>query len=64
MTGVDTSLNAAPETIADVLDDWRIHLRARNRRPETIKSYLSVARDFCGYLAAKGMPTQPAACSA
>ena len=48
MTNVDVSLTT--ETIADLLDDWRIHLRARNRRPETIKSYLAVARAFCAYL--------------
>ena len=50
----------SPEPLVDLLDDWRIHLRARNRRPETIKSYLAVARAFCGYLTEKGMPVRPA----
>jgi site-specific recombinase XerD len=58
VTGVDTSLN---DTISSLLDDWRIHLRARNRRPGTIKSYLSVARDFARYLERIGHAGTPAA---
>ena len=42
------------DDIADLLDDWRIHLRARNRRPRTIESYLLVGRDFITYLDATG----------
>jgi site-specific recombinase XerD len=57
VTEVNTPLN---EGIADLLDDWRVHLRARNRRPLTIQSYLETARSFAAYLAARGMPTQPA----
>jgi site-specific recombinase XerD len=60
VTGVNTSLNVSPEPLVDLLDDWRIHLRARSRRPETIKSYLAVARGFCAYLTEKGMPAHPA----
>jgi site-specific recombinase XerD len=58
MTDVNTSLN---DTIADLLDDWRVHLRARNRRPETIKSYLVVARAFADHLSKIGHPATPAA---
>ncbi len=58
MTDVNTSLN---DTIADLLDDWRVHLRARNRRPETIKSYLVVAGAFAAYLRSIGHPATPAA---
>jgi site-specific recombinase XerD len=54
---VNTALN---DTLADLLDDWRVHLRARNRRPLTIQSYLETGRNFAAYLAARGMPTQPA----
>jgi site-specific recombinase XerD len=61
VSGVNTSLNTAPETIADLLDDWRVHLRARNRRPGTIKSYLSVAREFARYLERIGHAGTPAA---
>jgi site-specific recombinase XerD len=56
MSAVNTSLNATSETLSDLLDDWRVHLRTRNRRPETIKSYLAVARAFCAYLADFGHP--------
>jgi site-specific recombinase XerD len=48
------------DLLADLLDDWRIHLRARNRRPATIASYLTVGRTFCDYLAAHGMPATAA----
>ncbi|HEY8113661.1 MAG TPA: site-specific integrase, partial [Actinomycetes bacterium] len=57
MTEVNTALN---DTIGDLLDDWRVHLRARNRRPLTIQSYLETGRNFADYLAERGMPTQPA----
>jgi site-specific recombinase XerD len=61
MTGVNTSLNVPPETLADFLDDWKVHLRARNRRPETIKSYLVVASAFARYLEQIGHVGTPAA---
>jgi len=57
VTGVNTAVN---ETIGDLLDDWRVHLRARNRRPLTIQSYLETGRAFAAFLAEHGMPTQPA----
>jgi site-specific recombinase XerD len=57
VTEVNTALN---DTLADLLDDWRVHLRARNRRPLTIQSYLETGRNFAAYLAERGMPIQPA----
>jgi integrase len=48
----NTALN---DTIADLLDDWRMHLRARNRRPLTIQSYLETGRHFAACLAERGM---------
>jgi site-specific recombinase XerD len=57
VTEVNTALN---DTLADLLDDWRVHLRARNRRPLTIQSYLETGRNFAAYLVERGMPTQPA----
>jgi site-specific recombinase XerD len=45
------------EPLADFLDDWRVHLRARNRSRATIDSYLTVGRALCAYLAAAGLPT-------
>ena len=44
------------EPLADFLDDWRIHLRARNRARATIASYLTVGQSFCDYLGAGGLP--------
>jgi site-specific recombinase XerD len=58
MTASNPTLIAITDVLdEDLLDDWRIHLTARNRRPGTIASYLVVARSFIGYLHAKGMPT-------
>lgn len=46
----------APERLVDLLEDWQVHLRARNVRPATIASYLTVAGAFCAHLAAAGLP--------
>jgi site-specific recombinase XerD len=62
MSGVNTPLNTAPETtIGDLIGDWRVSLRARSRRPGTIKSYESVARAFADYLDRIGHAGTPAA---
>jgi site-specific recombinase XerD len=45
------------DDLVDLLPDWQVHLRAKNRRPQTIASYLVVGRTFCDYLTARGMPT-------
>jgi hypothetical protein len=45
----------SPEPLADFLDDWRVHLRAKDRALRTIESYLAVGRTFCDYLAANGL---------
>jgi site-specific recombinase XerD len=49
------------EPLADFLDDWRVHLRARNRSRATIESYQLVAKAFCGHLEAAGLPVTVAA---
>jgi site-specific recombinase XerD len=46
----------AVDDLAGLLADWSRHLRAVNRAPATITSYLTVARTFTGYLAGRGMP--------
>lgn len=53
---MSTRQAAAPDTLTALLDDWRVHLRAKNRQPATIQSYLVVGRAFVDYLTAKGMP--------
>jgi site-specific recombinase XerD len=45
----------SPEPLSDFLDDWRVHLRAKNRAAGTIESYLAVGRAFCDFLAANGL---------
>ncbi len=44
------------EPLAGFLDDWGVHLRARNRSRGTIESYLTVGRAFCDWLAETGRP--------
>ena len=48
---------ADPERLADLLDDWEIHLRARNVSRSTIASYVSVATRFVRFLDSKALPT-------
>jgi site-specific recombinase XerD len=43
---------ASGEPLVGFLEDWRTHLRAKNRSRATIDSYLTVGRAFCDYLAA------------
>lgn len=45
------------EPLSDFLGDWSTHLRARNRQPSTIDSYLTVGNAFCAYLPTAGLPT-------
>jgi site-specific recombinase XerD len=52
-----TASAAALDDLATLLPDWRIHLRAKNRQPRTITSYLTVGQAFASYLQEKGMPT-------
>lgn len=44
-----------PEPLRGFLDDWRVHLRAKNRSPGTIDSYLTVGRALCDWLDATGL---------
>ncbi len=37
----------AGEPLRAFLEDWRIHLRAKNRSRDTIDSYLTVGQAFC-----------------
>lgn len=51
-----------PETddlydIRTLLPDWERHLKARNRSPQTISSYLRCGLNLAEWLAAQGMPT-------
>lgn len=52
-----TTSTAAIDDIRTLLPDWKRHLRAKNRTPGTIDSYLRCATNLVDYLAAQGMPT-------
>jgi len=45
------------DDIRILLPDWARHLKAKNRSPETIKSYLRCGQNLADWLAAQGMPT-------
>jgi len=53
----ESQVPRAPDDLADLLDDWRIHLRSKGRSLATINSYLTVGRTFVKYLTAHGLPT-------
>jgi len=49
--------DAAPvDDLTTLLPDWRRHLRALNRSPATIKSYLTCGESFVAFLTEQGMP--------
>jgi site-specific recombinase XerD len=58
----DTELSALPlDDLRELLPDWRRHLRAANKAPNTVNSYLGVAEEFLDFLVAQGMPTASSA---
>ncbi len=44
------------ESLRGFLDDWRMHLRARNRSRGTIESYLTCGTALCDWLDAQRLP--------
>lgn len=52
---------AALDDLDELLHDWTRHLRATNRAPSTISSYLRVGESFVDYLRTAGMPTSASA---
>jgi site-specific recombinase XerD len=51
---------SAEFTVADLLADWTVSLRAQGRARLTIESYTSVARSLDAYLLQRGMPREVA----
>src|SRR4051812_27422416 len=47
---VTSSQAPISEPLRDFLGDWRVHLRAKNRRPRTILSYLECGTGLCDWL--------------
>jgi site-specific recombinase XerD len=60
---VVASTKVAVDDLTVLLEDWKRHLRAANKAPSTIASYLTVAENFRAYLVAQGMPTAVSAIS-
>jgi site-specific recombinase XerD len=60
MTAKSRAQDVAMDDLATLLPDWQRHLRALNRAPSTLTSYLMVGRAFVAYLSAQGMPTRAA----
>jgi hypothetical protein len=52
---VTTRHEPSGEPLRDFLEDWRIHLRARNRSRGTIESYLNVGAALCDWLDREGL---------
>lgn len=46
------------EPLSDFLDDWGVHLRAKNRSRGTIDSYLACGTALCDWLAAEDLPDE------
>lgn len=57
MTTTDVS---ALDDLRTLLPDWRVHLKARNVAPTTIKSYEQCATKLVAFLLEAGMPTAAA----
>jgi site-specific recombinase XerD len=60
-------MSATPQTTAETIGDLATlvpdfdrHLKAENKSPKTIKSYVDAAKQFTAFLSQKGMPTQVA----
>jgi len=54
---METATSPAIDDIRMLLPDWRLHLRAKNRSPATIASYLRCGTNLADFLESKGMPT-------
>lgn len=51
----------ALDDLRELLPDFQRHLKARNKAPNTLDSYLKVATDFVDFLTEQGMPTSASA---
>ena len=54
------SLAGVTGDIAGNIESWRRHLRAENKSPKTIETYVESARQFAAYLQSQGTPTDVA----
>lgn len=64
MTATDApTATLALDDLRELLPDFQRHLKAKNKAPNTIDSYLKVAGDFVDFLVEQGMPTGASAVS-
>ncbi|MDP9359614.1 MAG: tyrosine-type recombinase/integrase [Chloroflexota bacterium] len=54
------AVEAAPAAFRAMMLSFRRHLLAENKAPRTVQTYTEALRQFSEYLAAQGMPTDPA----
>lgn len=47
--------------LTDLFPSWRLHLRAKNLSPSTIRNYTEAADRFVAFLQAEGLPLEPEA---
>jgi site-specific recombinase XerD len=47
-------------TLSALLPSWARHLRAENKSPRTVQSYLEASGQFVAFLATRGLPTDAA----
>lgn len=57
---ITESLTSVTGDIVGNIESWRRHLRAENKSPKTIETYVESARQFAAYLQRQGMPTDVA----
>jgi site-specific recombinase XerD len=61
MTDVERrSVDIIAGDLGSLLPSWELHLRALNRSPKTLVTYLEAARQLARFLSDSGMPTQAA----
>ncbi len=56
----DRAIQAAPSAFRALMLSFRRHLLAENKAPRTVQTYSESLNSFAAYLAAQGMPTDPA----
>jgi len=61
MTTRADSPTGQADNLTYLLPSFELHLRATNRSPRTIQSYLETARQFASFLDANALPSEPTA---
>lgn len=51
-------VSPSPDELEDLLDAWRLSLRAARKSPRTIEAYSTAGEQLLAFLSAQGMPTR------